>query len=136
MTRYFHGGPPGLRPGDLIEPRPPGDTAHLLDDCPTCQARKAGAPLDGDDNDPSLVYVTTSRDYARIYAAGYPRGGLYVVEPIGEMVDRSAHDPEPSWGVPAARVLAVYDPLVTLSPAQFRRFQRRFTTPQPWGTAS
>jgi hypothetical protein len=128
-TRYFHGGPPGLAAGDLIEPRPAGDTSHLLDGCPTCEARKTGAPLPEDDNDAGLVYVTTSRDYARVYAAGYPRGGLYVVEPLGELIDRTGtHDPEPSWGVPAARVLAVYDAVVVLTPAQLRRYMKRWAS--------
>lgn len=125
MTRYFHGGAPGMKPGDLIEPQT--GTAHLHDDCPTCIARKDGQQLDSDDNDPTLVYITTDREYARIYAAGYPRGGLYTVEPVGELTDRyPAHDPVPSWGVPAARVLAVYDPLVTLSSREVRRMLRRY----------
>ena len=57
--RYFHGGAPGLRPGDLIEPQQ--GTAHLLDGCPTCEARKAGQPLANDDNDPNLVYDCQGR---------------------------------------------------------------------------
>lgn len=122
--RLFHGGAPGLRPGDLIEPQQ--GTAHLLDGCPTCEARKAGQQLDTDDNDPTLVYVTTDRDYARIYAAGYPRGGLYAVEPVGELVDRSAHDPAPSWGCPSARVLSVLDPLVTFNEKNIRRWVRKY----------
>jgi hypothetical protein len=122
--RYWHGGAPGLKPGDLIAPRPADDTNHLVDGCPTCEARKAGQQLAGDDNNPAWVYVTTSREYARIYAAGYPRGGLYQVEPIGEMHDRSGHDSEPSWGVESARVLVVYDAVVTLTPKQFRRLER------------
>lgn len=125
--RYFHGGAPGLREGDLIEPRPHDDTAHLVDRCPTCDARKAGRQAAEDNNDPGLVYVTTSREYARIYAAGYPRGALYVVEPVGELVDRTGtHDPEPSWGCKAARVRSVYDAVVTLSPGELRRAQRRW----------
>lgn len=122
----YHGGAPGLRPGDLITPRPPGDTAHLHDNCPTCQARAAGQPLDGDDNNPNLVYVTTDRDYARIYAAGYPNGAIYRVTPIGELTDRSDHDPVPSWGCAAARVEAVLDPLVYLTDKQRRQLVRRW----------
>lgn len=123
--RYWHGGAPGLKPGDLIAPQPAGEVGHLLDGCPICEARKAGAPLDSDDNNPEWVYVTTSREYARLYAAGYPRGGLYQVEPIGEMHDRTGeHDPEPSWGVESARVLVVYDAVVIPSPSQVRRWQR------------
>lgn len=128
MTRYWHGGAPDLHPGDLIEPRPHGDTRHLVKGCPTCDARRDGEQLADDDNDPNLVYVTTSREYARLYAHGYPGGALYLVEPVGEMVDRTAdrHDPEPSWGVPAALVLTVYDPFVRLTPAQVRRALRRY----------
>lgn len=123
--RYWHGGAPGLKPGDLITPQPLGAGGHLVDDCPTCEARKAGAPLDTDDNNPDWVYVTTDREYARLYAAGYPRGGLYRVEPIGQMHDRTGdHDPLPSWGVEKARVLVVYDAVVIPTPSQWRRWLR------------
>lgn len=123
--RYWHGGAPDLRPGDILEPRPHNDTRHLVDGCPTCEARRNGQPLPDDDNDPNLVYITTDREYARLYAHGYPRGALYEVDPIGEMVDRTGtHDPAPSWGVPAARVRSVYDPVVILTPRQVRRWQR------------
>lgn len=126
LIRYWHGGAPGLKPGDLITPRPPGDHDHLVDGCPTCEARRRGEQLDSDDNDPGLIYITTDRDYARIYASGYPRGALYRVEPIGDLVDRSEHDPAPSWGVASARVLAVYDACVTLTPKLLRRLLRRW----------
>lgn len=121
--RYWHGGKPGLRPGDLIEPTT-GDE-HLLDGCPVCEARRAGQQLADDPNDPTKVYVTTDREYARIYAAGYPDGGLYVVEPIGPM-ERTTDDEEPSWAVSSARVLRVYDPLVRLDAKQVRRIVRRY----------
>lgn len=124
MSRYFHGGAPGLRAGDLIEPRPSDDTRHLRDGCPTCEARRRGEQLPEDDNDPSLVYVTTDREYARIYAAGYGDGALYRVEPVGELTP--SNDPMPSWGVPACRVIAVYDALVRLTPRETRRAQRRY----------
>lgn len=123
--RYWHGGAPGLRRGDLIAPRPAGDTQHLHDGCPTCEARRTGDPLPTDDNNPSFVYVTTDREYARIYAAGYPRGALYCVEPVGPLIDRSENDPAPSWGCSAARVLSVYDPIVILSPKRIRQLARR-----------
>ena len=123
--RYWHGGVPGLRAGDLIAPRPAGDIGHLVDGCPTCDARRAGQPLDADNNDPGSVYVTTDREYARLYAAGYPRGALYRVEPIGELVETTGlKDPYPSWAVPSARVLAVYDPVVELTVKQIRRVER------------
>jgi len=96
----------------------------LIDGCPTCEARKVGQPLATDNNDPTLIYVTTDRDYARIYAAGYPRGALYVVEPAGDLTP--SPDPVPSWGCRSARVTGVYDACVQLSEAQVRRAMRRY----------
>jgi len=122
--RYWHGGPPGLKPGDVITPRDADDTAHLVDGCPTCEARRAGTPLPDDDNDPNLVYVTTNREYARIYAAGYPRGGLYRVEPEGPLTSTGDSDAVESWGCRAARVLTVYDAVVIPRPTDLRRWQR------------
>lgn len=122
--RYFHGGTPGLKVGDLIEPRQPGDAGHLVDGCPTCEARKSGQPLPTDNLDPSKVYVTTDREYARIYAAGYPNGALYVVEPMGDLTP--SPDPVPSWGCSAAFVTGVYDAVVRMTPAQVRRATGRF----------
>ena len=121
--RIYHGGAPGLHKGDLITPRPAGDTRHLIDGCPTCEARRAGAPTPDDDLDPTAVYVTTDRDYARIYAAGYPRGGLYRVEVDGPLTP--SPDPVPSWAVSSARVVGVIDALVRLTPTQTRRALRR-----------
>jgi hypothetical protein len=122
-ARYWHGGKPGLRPGDTIEPQPLGSGEHLVDGCPTCEARKRGQQLPEDNLDPSKVYVTTDREYARIYAAGYPHGALYRVEPMGEL--EPSPDPVASWGCASARVLAVYDAYVRLTPAQLRRAVRR-----------
>ncbi len=123
-ARLWHGGAPGLRVGDIIEPRPAGDDSHLIDGCPTCEARRDGEPLADDDLDPSKVYVTTDREYARVYAAGYPHGALYRVEAIGELTP--SPDPVPSWGCGSARVLAVYDRRVTLTAREVRRATREY----------
>lgn len=119
----FHGGAPGLRAGDMITPQT--GTAHLVDGCPTCEARRAGTPLADDDLDPSLIYVTTVRDYAKIYAAGYPSGALYRVEPNPPFT--ASPDPVESYGVPSARVVSVLDPLVRLSAHDVRRLTRKFS---------
>lgn len=119
VNALFHGGAPGLRPGDVITPQPLGEGAHLVDGCDICEARKRGEQLPTDDLDASKVYVTTDRQYARIYAAGYPNGALYRVEPVGEMTP--SPDPVPSWGCDSARVISVYDPYVRLSASQMRR---------------
>lgn len=128
---YWHGGPPGLRPGDVIKPQPLGEGAHLVDGCPTCEARKRGEQLPTDDLDSSFVYVTSDRKYASLYAAGYPDGGLYRVQPLGELVP--SLDPAPSWSCDAARVVSVYDPLVRMTPAQAERLLRYIarTYPEP-----
>ena len=125
-TTYWHGGAPGLRPGDVIEPRADGDTRHLVDDCPTCEARRVGAQLADDPNDARQVYVTTERDYAKVFAAGYPRGWLYRVEPVGDM-QRTDDDPVPSWAVGSCRVVSVYERCVTLTAARAASLLRRFT---------
>jgi hypothetical protein len=131
-VRYWHGGMPGLRRGDVITPTLGADRGHLVDGCPTCEARRAGAPQDGDHCRPDRVYVTTDREYARIYAAGYPRGALYRVEPDGELEETTGiNDPAPSWAATSARVLAVYDPVVTMTPAQIRRLMRRLGVAHP-----
>jgi hypothetical protein len=127
--RYFHGGVPGLRPGDTITPHAP----NVIDGCPICAARAKGqtATLDGQAVDPptgrpDMVYITTDRDYGRFYASRYWYGDLYTVEPVGEM-EPSTEDPFPTWCVPAARVVAVYTRAVQLTPGQRRSVLRRWT---------
>lgn len=128
-TRLWHGGIPGLRVGDIIRPPDPGDTRHLVDGCPECDARKRGSTTLMHGPVAGRVYVTSSREYARIYAAGYPRGALYQVEPIGNL----EADPEAgpggavSWMVAEARVVCVYDPVVIMSPKRVRAWARRWS---------
>ena len=108
---YYHGGVPGLWPGDVIEPQSMGEGRHLVDGCPVCEARKQGTPSDYDENHRfDRIYVTTNKFIATVFAAGYPRGALYRVEPLGALEEDPEH-PE-SWAVPAARVLKVADALV------------------------
>jgi hypothetical protein len=124
--RYWHGGAPGLKAGELIEPRPAGDRRHLRDGCPTCEARNRGEQLADDPNDETQIYVTTDREYARVFAAGYGDGALYRVEPVGDLTP-TEDDPAPSWSCDAARVLSVYDALVRFTPNQARRALRRWS---------
>lgn len=129
-VRYFHGGTPGLRPGDLLTPHPPA----VLDGCRTCEAKARGEqpfvaglgnvdPLTGH---PDRIYITTERDYALWYASKYPgSGALYVVEPVGE-IHPSTEDRFPTWAVEAARVRWIVDPVVRRTPAQMRGMWRRW----------
>jgi hypothetical protein len=128
--RLFHGGIAGLRVGDLIKPSPP----HIVDGCVICAARARGETyvdpllgvIDPPTGRPDRVYLTSDREYARWYAARSWRGALYVVDPIGEL-EPSTEDRFPTWCAPAARVRAVYDACVILTPAQRRSLNRRWT---------
>ncbi|UQA95718.1 hypothetical protein [Streptomyces halobius] len=126
-VRFFHGGVPGLRPGDLITPHLP----NIVDGCAVCAAKAAGqqphvpglGTVDPITARPDRVYITSDREYARFYASKFPRGDLYTVEPVGEL-EASTEDRFPSWTVPAARVRSVYDRYVLLAPRQRRSLLR------------
>lgn len=129
MNRYFHGGIPDLKPGDLITPHPP----KVVDDCPICVARAngqtaviSGEPVDPATGRPDRVYVTTDREYARFYASKFWQGDLYVVEPVGDL-EPSTEDRFPSWTCEAARVRTVYQRCVLLTPKQRRALLKRWT---------
>ena len=127
MSGLFHGGVPGLRPGDLIQP---GHERQLRDDCPWCQARardEAGpAGIDDRTGRRDRVYATTSRLYASHYASLWCRGDLYRVEPVGD-VEASTEDSIESVCTPALRVLAVLDRAVLLTDSERRRLFREWT---------
>lgn len=105
-VRYFHGGVPDLRPGDLVLPPAVTGTGRTL----TADVLALGGRARRD-----RVYVTVGRDVARVFAAMFPDGALYRVEPVGELVaDPDCLVAGASWEVPAARVAAVVDPVVLL----------------------
>jgi hypothetical protein len=130
--RLWHGGVPGLRAGDVLTG---GNSRRLIEGCAICEARSAGQtanvagnPIDPPSARPDRLYVTTDRDYARHYASLYGRGDLYRVEPVdvGDL-EPSAEDHFPTWTTAAARVLAVYDRAVRLTPGQRRALWRAWT---------
>lgn len=124
--RLFHGGVPGLRPGDLIEP---GHTRKAHDGCAWCASRAALTPqLDGLPLHEDRVYLTPERSYARYYASLYGRGDLYQVEPIGPL-QRSTEDTVETWTAPAASVIVAVDRAVLLTMGERRRLHRA------WGAA-
>ena len=128
VTRLFHGGAPGLRPGDLVEP---GHERKAHPGCAWCTARTRGeltAATDGLSEHQDRVYLTPERLYARYYASLYGRGDLYRVEPVGEL-ERSTEDTVETWTVPAARIVAVLDRAVLLTRSERRRLYRL------WGNA-
>ncbi|WP_229868851.1 hypothetical protein [Streptomyces inusitatus] len=129
LPRLFHGGVPGLKPADLIEP----GHHRTVDGCPTCEARARGenrvvpglGVVDPPTGRPDRVYATSDREYARHYASMAWYGDLYVVELIGN-VEPSEEDHFPTWCAPAARVLSVYSRAVQLTMAERRRLNRRW----------
>lgn len=125
MTRYFHGGYPGLKPGGLIEPPDITGTDHRL----SAIAAEHGGPAYSTRTD--IVYVTTGRDVARAFAAMYPDGALYRVEPHGELEpDPDSGIPGLSWQCQAARIAAVVDPVVLFRNRTPERWIRLMTRSQ------
>ena len=113
MSVWFHGGYPGLRPWELVEPPDTTGTNHTLS-----RYVPPGAPH-GTRTD--VVYITSSKTVARVYAAWYPNGAVYVVEPYGDLEP----DPDaPGLGAMCgcARVVAVLHPQVIYA----------HRTPQSW----
>jgi hypothetical protein len=125
MAVYFHGGYPGLKPGDLILPPDTTGTEHRL----SAIAAEHGGPAYSTRTD--IVYVTTGRDVARAFAAFYPDGALYRVEPDGELEpDPDCATPGLSWQCPAARIAAVIDPVVLFRDRTPERWIRLMTRSQ------
>jgi len=125
--KLFHGGVPGLRVGDLIEP---GHDRKVHEGYPWCEARVNGTTFAGMDplSQPGRVYFTTHRLYAKHYASLWGRGDLYRVVPVGDVL-RSPEDSIESFTAPALRVAAVLDRMVLLTMSERRRLFRE------WGIA-
>lgn len=122
----YHGGVPGLAPGDLIEP---GHKRRSHKGCPWCEARDRGEAHEGTDppsGRPDRVYATGHRLYAKHHASLWGAGDLYRVEPVGE-AEVSEEDTIPSVCAPALRVVSVLDRAVRLTDKERRRLLRDWT---------
>lgn len=122
----FHGGVPGLRPGDLIKP---GHERRPHDGCPWCEARANGEAhhgIDGPSAETDRVYATGNRLYAKFHASLWGLGDLYSVDPVGE-VRASQEDSIPTVTAPALRVVSVADRAVRLTDKERRRLYREWT---------
>lgn len=81
---WYHGGIPGLLPGDHIEPPSTTGARQALSYLPpTVEVPEPVA-------DPDWVYITSDRALATIFAAGV-NGSVYAVEPEG------AIEPDPDY---------------------------------------
>jgi hypothetical protein len=95
-ARYYHGGQAGLRVGAFI--LPPSETSALN----TLYQHGTAVVARRD-----RVYVTTSYPAAVMFAALHPSGGgIYEVEPMGEMTpDPDCDWPGMSWECERARIV-------------------------------
>ncbi|MGW5930545.1 hypothetical protein ACWF2L_30585 [Streptomyces anulatus] len=129
LPRLFHGGAPGLKPGDLIVPGPP----HVVDGCDICAARAAGRDyvvpgvgvIDPPTGRPDRVYVTSDRPYALFHASRYVLGDAYTVQLTAD-VEASTEDYFPTWCAPYAVVTGVISRAVRLTHAQRGTLVRRW----------
>lgn len=149
----YHGGFAGLSIGDWIEPAPPpvfdgcpvcvaraegrvytvgeyrcyladfGDRAKPILDM--LEGEPDYLPVDPPRAHENSVYVTSSHDYARWYAAR-ARGDLYEVEPL-EPSEQSGEDVFPTWVASRALVVRVVERNVRLD----RKFRRALF--REWG---
>lgn len=129
MSILYHGGVPGLKPGDLITPGHSRDDHH--DGCPMCRARREqGAEAPEGTRHPDMVYCTIDRLEARLYASLYGKGDVYQVEPMGELTPSTDEgDPEGCYRCVKLRVKRITDVHVTLTMKDRRRLARKHPDP-------
>lgn len=120
----YHGGVPGLKPGDLLVP---GHSRQHHAGCRWCEARAEGGAYLGLDGPSQVegVYMTPERLYAKFHASLYGYGDLYRVEPVGDF-QISTEDSWPTLIAPEARIISVYDRAVRLTDTERRRLDREW----------
>lgn len=122
----YHGGVPGLRPGDRIDP---GNAEHRhIDGCPICEAHANGNTIAIDPLTPEgWVYATSDRPYGRFYASRAGLGTLYRVTLDPATTEPSTEDPDfPTWRATSAVVFSVLERGVRLTMRERRRLYVRW----------
>lgn len=121
-VKFYHGGYPGLKPGDLIDPT---KERKVHEGCEWCEARmKDEAAMDPRSAHPE-VYFTENKLYAKYYASLYGRGWLYLVEPVGDYTE-SEEDRVPSFRAKDVRVIRVIDKAILLTWNERRQLWREW----------
>lgn len=122
-TRWWHGGAPGLRPGDRILP------ASRLSD-----VAALGYALEGYPADPSTVYITSDKTLARAYAGKWTDGtrriggDLYNVRPRGQLNPDPDYIDDPACQTcTSAVVVAVAERRITMT-LELEIYSNRRTT--------
>ncbi len=113
---YFHGGKPGQHAGAMLVAHVP----ETRDSCPVCQLKRKGR-----DEYARALHFTTDREYGRVFAHGYPRGDLYSVQPVGEVMMLNDH-PFPVAICHSALIRSVAERYVQLDAGERRRLARRW----------
>ncbi len=99
MSKYYHGGRPGLQRGAFL--LPPEITRSK------CSSDYGAAEVHRRDR----VYVTTDPAAALMYAAGVRNGLVYECEPIGDLEpDPDCTMPGLSFQCPKARITKIIKP--------------------------
>lgn len=117
----YHGGKPGLKPGDLIEP---GHSRDQYDDCPICQdGRNHGATAFEGTEHPEQVYCTNIRDYAALHASLYGKGDVYQVKPLGPLTPSDENETA-TWRCDRLQVIYIVEASVQLDWKRRRIFRK------------
>lgn len=126
----FHGGLPGMRVGDTVEPD--RMTHRHVEGCAFCAAQAEGSALADPATPAGWVYACNDKPYARFYASRAVLGTLYRVRLVGD-VEPSLEDPPWAWAWRArsAVVLAVLENNVVLTMEERWRYFRRFGGTRP-----
>ena len=109
----YHGGAPGFKVGDVIEPH---ETKHL-DGCEWCASGNDDSHL------PDRVFASPVRVYAKHYASKFIRGSVYIVTPIGTVV-RSDADSIETYHALSLKVIKVTETMVVLTDSERRHVFR------------
>jgi hypothetical protein len=118
VPRLFHGGVPGLRPGDRLVPGYGHGRERI-------ELARAGILKDTPPGKQGRVYLTPSRETAAVFAHMYPHGDVYRVDPVGP-IEVSLEDGVADYTAGESVVVAAVDRAVELTTAELRRALRRY----------
>ncbi|MGW3186337.1 NUDIX domain-containing protein [Streptomyces ardesiacus] len=108
---FFHGGVPGLQPGDKILPPRLTGVQRLMRNYFPPQVSVITHPwLMRDD----LVFFSPDPDFAALFAGAYPDGAVYEVAPNGPVTLDPDTPAGEAWRAPSATVVRVTDSVVPL----------------------
>lgn len=108
---FYHGGVPGLSPGDKILPPRVTGTQRPMEEFLPARVTAATHPWIAR---AGFVYFTRDWDHAAQFAAAYPDGAVYEVQPDGEISPDPDAPGGAAWRARSATIIRVDTPLVKL----------------------